>query len=400
MLIAGGGIIGATLASALGTAGVSCAVVEAADGSRTECAERDSRAIALALGSRRILEGLDIWPALDEHASPIRRIHVSDRGHFGITRLCAADHGVPAFGYVSDARRIARAIAATRAGDPHVEWLRAARVVGVRVEDKRVVASVACDGTRRQIRARLLVGADGGDSTIRKLLGIGENARDYAQCAITCNVTPALDHGDTAFERFTSSGPLALLPMRDGRCAVIWTVQAGEADAVLALGDAEFLDALGHRFGSRLGRLGEVGTRVRHGLKLIRSSGSVRPRAAIIGNAAHTLHPIAGQGVNLGLRDVAALAEVVVDSVRRGGDPGSRAMLDDYARWRAPDQGTVTRFTDSLVWLFSNRVGPLVAGRNLGLVALEAMPRLQRVLVNRAMGLAGRQTRLARGLPL
>lgn len=400
VLIVGGGMVGASLASALSSASLSVALVEAVEPEDDQHPSYDDRAIAVSLGSKRILESLQVWRHLEGHVSPIRRIHVSDRGRFGFARMVAAEHGVDAFGYVCDARSLGRAFAEDLSGRQHVQLECPAEAQTLAVEDAYVQVAVSSADRCHPIRARLLVAADGGRSLIRRLVDIGAAERSYGQTALTANVTPTLDHRGTAYERFTDSGPLALLPMRENRCGVVWTVKDEDAADLADMDDASFLSELGERFGTRLGRFSRVGRRSRHRLSLIQAREQIRPRLAIIGNAAHTLHPIAAQGVNLGFRDVATLAQVVVDAVRAGQDPGAREVLARYASWRRDDHRGVTRFTDGLVWLFSNRLEPLAVGRNLGLLALDLMPGLKRGLAQQAMGLAGHQTRLARGLPL
>jgi len=405
VLIAGGGPVGASLAVALGRAGVSAAVIDAArrplEPAALEHPSYDERPIALALGSRHILEGLGAWPALAPVATPIRRIHVSDRGRFGFTRLDAGEQGVEAFGYVTDARALGRALDGAIPSAGAIEWLAPARIDAAGVETREVRLRIAPDGGgSRVLGGRLLVVADGGRSALRALLGIGARERDYGQCALTASVRPERDHRFTAYERFTEEGPLAVLPMDGGRCGVVWTLAPEDARRLARCDERIFLSALADRFGRRLGAFAEPGPRRAYPLALIEARERVRPRVAIIGNAAHTLHPIAGQGLNLGFRDAAALAEVVVDALRGGRDPGSLAVLREYERWRAGDQRRIARLTDGLVWLFSNRFPPLVLGRDLGLLIMDVVPALKRAFAARAMGRAGRQARLARGLPL
>ncbi len=214
------------------------------------------------------------------------------------------------------------------------------------------------------------------------------------------NVTPTLPHQGVAYERFTADGSVALLPMSDNRCAVVCTVNDAEAAAVAALDDADFLHLLHHRFGDRLGPLLRVGRRQTYPLFLLKAREHARARVAIIGNAAHTLHPIAGQGFNLGIRDVAALAEVINDARRAGEDIGSLQVLNRYADWRRWDQRRTLAFTDVLNRLFVNPLEPVRAARNLGLLAFDLCPPLKRRIARRMMGLEGRLPRLARGLPL
>jgi 2-octaprenyl-6-methoxyphenol hydroxylase len=258
--------------------------------------------------------------------------------------------------------------------------------------------------TMRELSTRLLVGADGGDSTVRRHGGIEASRVDYGQSAVIANVTPELPHGGRAFERFTDSGPLAMLPLRrdaEGeRCALVWTVRSEYREDMLALDDASFLAALQACFGNRLGRLRRVGARSAYPLALLRAQRYTADRLALVGNAAHTLHPVAGQGFNLGLRDAATLAELIVASCRDGGDPGAAQVLARYEAWRRQDQRRAIALTDGLIRVFTSGFAPLVAARNLGMVALDLVPALKGVLARQTMGIAGRLPRLARGLPL
>jgi 2-octaprenyl-6-methoxyphenol hydroxylase len=250
------------------------------------------------------------------------------------------------------------------------------------------------------VTARLVVAADGGQSSVRAAAGIGVEERDYGQVAVIANVTPSRPHQGVAYERFTDSGPMALLPMSEGRCALVWTLPPRDAEAVLALDDSPFLVAAQERFGDRVGRLLRVGRRSAYPLTFRLARGQAGERTVVIGNAAHTLHPVAGQGFNLGLRDAAVLAQVLVDAVRSGADPGAAAVLAAYARWRAPDQSRVAIFTDTMVRVFSSGSHLVAVARNAGLLALDLLPGLSSGFARHAMGLAGRQPRLALGLPL
>ncbi len=400
LLIVGGGMVGASLAVALSGRGLRLGVIEAAPPGPGTQPSYDDRAIALAYGSRRIFDGLGLWPQIAPAAEPIRRIHVSDRGHFGSTRLDAAAEQVPALGYVVTARDLGTTLLAALRQRPDIELIAPARVTALRSESAQVLATVMQGEVGRELSARLLVAADGGDSFVRETLAIPVRRWDYGQSAVVANISPARPHGGVAYERFTADGPIALLPMREQRCALVWTVADAARDTVLGYDDARFIAQFQERFGYRLGRFLRVGRRAAYSLAFLRALEAVRPRIAIIGNAAHTLHPIAGQGFNLGIRDVAALAEVV-DQVRRaGGDIGSAEVLADYERWRRRDQQLVSLATDGLVRLFTNPLAPLRLARNLGMLALDALPPAKHLLARAAMGSLGRLPRLARGLRL
>lgn len=400
VLIVGGGLVGASLACALAEVSVRVALLEAGPLTMDHSPSYDDRAIALSHGSTRILDGIGIWPALRESSTPIRRIHVSDRGHFGVTRMDATDHGIDAFGFVTDARRLGIGVRTRLSHFEDIALFSSAEVESVSMENAAARVVVHDETGSRELHTRLLVAADGANSRLRALLGIDVERRDYSQRAITANVTPSLPQPSLAYERFTESGPIALLPMSDSRYGLIWSVREEHAAELMRAGDDNFLNHLQETFGRRLGVFEKCGRRTEFPLTLVKSTQRIGPRLVVVGNAANTLHPIAGQGLNLGLRDVSALAETLVDALRDGNDPGSESVLRQYAHWRTADHRSVTRFTDSLVRLFANRLAPVVMGRNLGLLALDCMPILKDVLVERAMGMAGRQTRLARGLAL
>ena len=402
VLIIGGGMVGASLGIALGGTGMRAAVVESVPYGDARQPSYDDRTVALAYGSKRIFLALDVWNGLcaRDGVTAIQRIHVSDQGHFGLTHLDAATAGVEALGFVVE-NRVLGAVLTERLGSvTGVELLQPATMTAVEFEDQNVSVTIDHAGQTRRLTSRLVVAADGGNSVARSLAGIPVSRMHYRQSAIVTNVSTERPHQGTAFERFTQSGPLALLPMSGDRCSVVWSLGPQQAQAMLELPDVAFLDRLQDTFGDRLGRLTRVGRRQCHALELTRVAEHVRPRLALVGNAAHTVHPVAGQGFNLGLRDVAVLAQVLVEAWRQGADPGSIGVLRRYAEWRRRDNLAVSRFTDGLVRIFSNSVVPLVFARNLGLVAVDLVPGIKRALVNRATGLAGRQPLLARGLPL
>jgi len=400
VIIVGGGMVGASLVCALSDHNLRIAVVEALQPEVRGEAGYDDRAIALAYGTRKIFTGLKLWDAIAPAATPIHRIHVSDRGHFGMARMDRGEEGLPAIGYVVPARDIGRVLNEAVAATTGVDKWCPATVTAIQRTGHGVQLQLDCDGTSETLETRLVVAADGADSLLREQFGIEHVERDYAQTAIVTNITPQLPHNNIAYERFTASGPMALLPMSDQRCAVVWTVATDQADAIMALNDADFLVQLQERFGYRLGRLEKTGRRQAWPLRLVQAKESVRERLALVGNAVHTLHPVAGQGFNLGARDVAVLAEVLVDALRAGEDPGSLAVLDRYGEWRRRDHQNVMVFTDGLARLFTLPVPALGMVRTAGLLAFDLFPPAKRLLTRMTMGRSGRTPKLARGLPL
>ncbi|HEY9147825.1 MAG TPA: 2-octaprenyl-6-methoxyphenyl hydroxylase [Gammaproteobacteria bacterium] len=412
ILIIGGGMVGASLARSLNGSGLRIGLVEAVPLHDEKQPSYDARAIALSWGSRCIFDGMGVWQAMErETVTPIRTIKVSDRGHFGATRMQAHEEGVAALGYVAEAAVIGRVLADGLGELPELELFCPATLERISIEQDAAHVTLRQGGELLLLTARLVVAADGGRSTVREQLGGKTFRRGYGQTAVIASVISDRRHDNVAFERFTDSGPLALLPNTapawmegaaagERRWSMVWTARDGQVDELLALDDAAFLARLQGRLGRRAGRLLEVTPRSAYPLGLQYVRDHVRSRLAFIGNAAHLIHPVGGQGFNLGLRDVAVLAEVLAQAARDGGDPGALQTLQEYARWRRADYLRVMGFTDSLVRTFSNDLQPLVALRNAGMVAMDLLPPLRRLFTRQAMGVNGRQPRLARGLSL
>lgn len=391
VVIVGGGMVGATLAWALQAASYRSALIESADIRKTTPPGYDERSIVLSYGSSRILEWLDLWPQLALQAEPIYDIHVSECERFAVTRIRAREEGVPALGYVIPARCLGELLIPRllQCASERLHLYSPAQPLAVRQLDDNVELELRCGDGSEILRTRLLVAADGADSTVRRLLDIDATTVDYRQDAIITNVSTQCPHRNVAYERFTDSGPLAMLPLRPygeepNRCAVVWTLRAGQADDLLALDEGAFLDRLQRRFGNRLGRFLRCGIRAGYPLTMINSELKVSGRTVLIGNAAQTLHPVAGQGFNLALRDAAMLLQCLLDSP---GDPGTASLLVDYRERRARDQRRVILFTDGLVRLFSNDLSPLAHARGLGLLSMDLLPGLRRRLVQQGMGL-------------
>ncbi len=400
-------MVGASLARALRGQPLRIGVVEAVPFDSDAQPSFDARAIALSHGSKRIFQAMGVWPALAAEVSAIEHIQVSDRGHFGAARLEAEEEGVEALGYVAEASLLGRALAPALSEQENVELICPATLKALRVGECAEV-TLDTDEGERQLTAALVVAADGGRSTARELLGGKTFDLGYGQSAIISTVLTDRPHGNTAYERFTDSGPLALLPCdplpeAEGyghRWSLVWSAHDHQLDELLALDDETFLTRLQERFGRRAGRFTAIGARHSYPLGLSYLREPVRERVAFIGNAAHTIHPVGGQGFNLGLRDVAALAEVLVEALRRGDDIGVLDTLRGYADWRRPDYYKVMGFTDGLARGFSSRLAPLVKARNLGMLVLDLLPPARRLFTRQAMGNTGRLPRLARGVPL
>jgi 2-octaprenyl-6-methoxyphenol hydroxylase len=394
LIIVGGGMVGASLAIALKNSALNIAIVEAFDYQVDEQPSYDDRGIAVSYGSQRILSSMGLWSELVSYATAISDIHVSDKGHFGATRLSAQQEQVPALGYVILAREMGKVFNSALKLQQNLDIISPARVIDLKQSDETV--SLTLDN-HQKINAKLIVAADGADSKVRQLLKLGALKHDYHQTAITANVSTKKPHKGCAFERFSQTGPVALLPMSDNRSSLIWTVKPEQVDALLSASDDEFLAQLQDHFGFRLGRFTRVGKRQSYPLTLNQTDNAVQHRIVFIGNAAHSLHPIAGQGFNLGLRDVATLADIIVD---QHNDCGATSLLHDYKIWQQPDQDQIIKATNLLVSLFSNDNSLLGHGRAACLSLLDSIPPAKHWFAKKSMGIAKKQPRLARGISL
>ena len=388
LLIVGGGLAGNCLALALKDTGLRMAIVEANTREQLSVSPAGDRALALAAGTVMMLEALGIWQGISYAATAIKQIHISDRGHFGKTRLSAQKENVDALGYVITARNI-ETFVANQAAESGIELISPARVVGLMSGDNEVCVSLKQGNDSLNVSAKLLVGADGGLSSVRQLLDIAQQITEYGQTALVTTVKSTLPNKNTAFERFTASGPLALLPVAKSQSAVVWTRRNEEADALMLGSEADFLYELQQCFGFKLGELSLVAPRRAFPLSLIRAEKMVAGRAVIIGNAVHQLHPVAGQGFNLSLRDVVRLSEMLIKQNEQHKDIGAADFLKEYAASRKKDHNRTIGFTYAVVKIFSNEWLALAAARNIGLALLDHIPVAKTLLTRHAMGLAG-----------
>lgn len=393
LLIIGGGLAGNCLALALKDTGLKIAIIEASTREQHHASPAGDRALALAAGTVKMLEALGIWQGISQVATAIKNIHISDQGHFGKVRLSAQKENVQALGYVIIARDI-EAHVAKLVNDAQIELICPSRLVGLMAGNSAVNIGLKCQDEVSNLSAKLLVGADGGNSSVRKLLEIAQHVTEYGQTALVTTVKSSLPHNNTAFERFTASGPLALLPVNNDHCAVVWTRTRSDADALMSGSEVDFLAELQQCFGYKLGELSLAAPRRAFPLSLIRAEKMIADRAVIIGNAVHQLHPVAGQGFNLGLRDVVQLAEMIIKQHQANQDIGAADFLNAYAQSRQKDHGRTIDFTDTVVRIFSNDWLALAAARNIGLAILDHIPAAKTLLTRHAMGLAGRLPRL------
>jgi 2-octaprenyl-6-methoxyphenol hydroxylase len=399
--IVGGGMVGATLSVALAPLKLRVALIESIPQTSAAQPSFDERTTALSNGSRRILETLDVWQEVSSVATPIAKIHVSDQGHFGFARIDAAEQGLAAMGYVVPNRALGKALWPRLLRSAGLRAFCPAQVAEISAGEAAVALTVIEGAAKHRIAAKLIVAADGVQSVVRSAFGVEAQSRDYEQTAIITTVLPQRFHDNVAYERFTPDGPLALLPLENGRCALVLTLAPAMAQAAMACSDQDFLAEVQRRFGFRLGRFLKVGRRVPYPLSISRAMRTSSGRCVIIGNAAQGLHPVAGMGFNLGLRDVASLAELIAECTGQAdSDPGSPRLLAEYDAWRAADRGGVIAFTDGLVRLFANPLRGVQRLRNLGLLAFDLLPPAKAALSRLSTGANGRVPKLARGVPL
>lgn len=400
VIIVGGGMVGASLACALSALPLKIAIIEAFPFRSNQQPSYDARSIALAYGSQKIFSTLNLWQDLSDSATPIEHIHISNKGQYGVTRLHAKDESVSALGYVIENRVLGNALLKNIESKKNVHLICPATLEDLSIDQDTATLSIKHENKIRQLSAKLVVGADGAKSKVRDALNIKANTKDYQQTAIISNITPGKCHNNTAYERFTPEGPIAILPMSDNRCSLVMTVDKANEEKVLSLDDAAFLTYLEQRFGFRCGGFVKTSKRHAYPLSLMQTNEHFKSRAVIIGNAAHTVHPIAGQGFNLGIRDVAALADVLSDACNNNEDIGAQSVLAAYMDYRQRDQKNVALITDSLAQIFSNEIFPLTKIRAKGLVITDLLPPIKKCVVKHAMGLTGKLPRLSRGIKL
>ena len=395
--IVGGGMVGASFALALRATRLRVLLIEGVPPDSARQPSFDERTTALGNGSRQIFESLGVWNSMVGESAAIRSIHVSDAGRFGVARLEAQEQGVDAFGYVVPNRVIGRVLWQALRDAPNITLAVPAQLDRATPREDGVDLELLVDGKPETAHAAVAVAADGAGSVLRASAGIEAGVEDYDQIAIVVNAATERPHTGEAFERFTPSGPLAVLPVAGGSYAVVWAVRPERARELLALDDDAFAAELLAAFGWRAGRWSRIGKRNTYPLSLSRAQETVAGRVVLIGNAAQALHPVAGQGFNLGLRDAATLAEMLAGAAD---NPDFTELLSRFAAWRDEDRRGVTRFTDSLVKLFGSERPGLSLVRNFGLLLFDLSPTAKRALSRVSWGFAGRMPRLARGLPL
>ena len=395
--IVGAGMVGSSLACALASTSYRIALIDSqplpANGNANENQDgsQDGRSIALALASKKMYAALGLWEKLAGNAVPIKKIHISDQGHFGATRLDSERYAVESFGYLVPAEKLTHVLQQHIQSHDSIQRLQPYKVSAIENQDGEVILQ----GDGESMHTKLLIAADGANSFIRGALNIACDEKQYQQTAIVGCIDTEAHHQFTAYERFTEQGPLALLPRVGNRCGFIWMNPSATAGKYLALDDSVFLDHLQQAFGFRLGHFSNLSQRFAYPLSLLVSQQRVQQHVVLVGNAAQTLHPVAGQGLNLALRDVAELCEILLVSENAFDDIDEK--LDSYAARRQPDIEKTIRFTDRLNFLFTADYPVLSRTRGLGLAVLGAIPALEERIVRQNLGTLGSAAGLLRG---
>ena len=392
--IIGGGLVGAALACALGDSKLRVGIMESHLAAPTPTDEYDVRVSAITLASRALFENIGAWEAMQaRRISPLREMHIWDKQGAGAIHFDAADLGEAELGYIIENRVLLAALLERMAQFANVDFLCPAEVADLRREAATVVIGLKGGGQRR---ARLLVGADGAHSVVREWAGIRNHGWSYDQTAIVATVETVLPHNATAWQVFLSTGPLAFLPLEGGMSSIVWSCDNIRATVLLGLDDDRFIDELNAAFGNKLGAIKSIGRRSGHPLSLAHADHYVRERLVLVGDAAHRVHPLAGQGVNLGLLDVATLAQVVLEAADTGKDIGTLSILRRFERWRKGGNLAMLMVTDAFKRGFGSRVRPLVQMRNAGLNMVDRLGPLKTLLMRHAVGLEGDLPMLAR----
>jgi len=400
IVIAGGGMIGTSLALALAPLGLRVAVVEAIARKEHQQPSFDDRSTALSRSTQRMFEAMGLWDAVVAASTPIASIHVSDKGRFGFSHIDAEEQGVEALGYVVINRVLGEVLQSNLSAAKYVDVFCPARIESIELGPEQASATLSSGDGDQTLTCKLLVAADGANSAVREMMGISAQQREYGQRAVTGNLLPEKNMDHRAFERFTPQGPLAILPIAEDRAGFVWTVAEHDADRVMALDDSEFLAEIQAEFGYRLGEFSRVGSRASYPLILSKAVRLTATRSVLIGNSAHGLHPVSAQGFNLGMRDVAALCDCIADASADEVDPGNARLLQRYAEWRRSDQKKLVHFTDSLVRLFGSSRPGLRTLRNIGMLGFDLIPGVRPMFARHTMGLAGELPRLSRGVPI
>ena len=401
IIIAGGGMIGTCLALALAPLNLKIAVIEPVLRNENQQPSFDERSTALSRSSQRMFKAMGIWSDISLSATAIKEIRVSEKGVFGGSKILASEQKVEALGYVI-INRIFGSVLQNKLSDfNNIKMFCPGKVIEVNSLVDATEIIIEYGGKTKKLGCSLLVAADGASSSVRDMIGISAKRIDYQQSAIIGNLLTEKPPSQVAFERFTKNGPLALLPLLDDRVGFIWINSNRETKRLLGLEMKVFSRELQSVFGNRLGQFSRIGQLSDYSLSLTKSYSLISKRSALVGNAANGLHPVAAQGFNLGLRDVAALCDCIADVLDRGEkDFGLPKMLNEYYSWRKHDQSKLLHLTDGIVNLFGHKSKSMRFFRSLGLIGFDRVPGIKKIFALHLMGLKGRLPRLSRGIPL
>jgi 2-octaprenyl-6-methoxyphenol hydroxylase len=392
LAIVGGGIIGTLVACLLRSSGLRLVLIEAHPQSM---AVQRGQAYALNQLSSRILAGLGLWQRIRPQVETYQQVYLSDAGCGGVVHFMPTDIGTPTLGYVAEHRVLLQELQWLLRRCSNVDWRCPAHLRRIQYGADGALLQVESGGQIQTLSARLVVAADGSRSFLRQEAGIATWGWPYWQSCIVAFVRPEQPHAQIAYERFQPDGPFAILPLRDNLCRIVWTVPTTQVDPILKLDPVSFVHQLQQRYGDQMGQLELVGTPSVFPVRLLHSRRYVQPGLALVGDAAHSCHPVGGQGMNLGIRDAAALVEVITQAQAQGEDWASLSVLQRYERWRMPENLVMLAFTDLLTRTFSNAIGPVVALRRLGLWILATMPAIKALVLRLMLGLSGRMPHIA-----
>lgn len=397
VVIVGAGMVGASLACALAPSGLSIAIIEAVTLKDDYQPSYDDRGLTLSPSSKRILEHIGVWQKVLPAINPIKKIHISEQGRFGFTHLDASQTHNNELGYVVVARSLGQALHKKMSSFENITLICPAELKSFKQSEAGMSVEISHSDRSELITAGLLVGADGSQSLVRRLAAINIKEHDFKQTAIVANVTTQKPNQATAYERFTHHGPVALLPIDKNRSVLVFTVATENAGRYMSMTDTQFIDAVETEFGRRLGKLEQIGQRRSYPIMFIEALEQYQQQLILLGNASHSIHPNTAQGFNLGLRDVAGLAECIFAAIEKGLDVDDISILENYISLRLPDQQRVMRFTNCLASSFYNKNPLLIPARNLAMLMLDTMPIVKEAFIQQAMGVAGLQPRVVRG---
>lgn len=397
VVIIGAGMVGASLACALAPSGLRIAIIEAVTLKNDYQPSYDDRGLTLSPSTKRILEYIGVWQNVLPAINPIKKIHISEQGRFGFTHLDASQTHNNELGYVVVARSLGQALHKKMTSFENITLICPAELKSFKQSTEGMSVEISHSDRNELITTGLLVGADGSQSLVRRLAAINIKEHDFKQTAIVANVTTQKPNQATAYERFTHHGPVALLPIDKNRSVLVFTVATENADQYMSMTDAQFINEIETEFGRRLGKIEQVGQRRSYPIMFIEALEQYQQQLILLGNAAHSIHPNSAQGFNLGLRDVAGLAECIFAGIEKGLDIDDITILENYIDLRVPDQQRVMRFTNRLASSFYNKNPLLIPARNLAMLMIDTIPTVKDSFIQQAMGIAGLQPRVVRG---